>query len=213
MEDLKLNEKGFTLIELLIATLIMLIVSLGILRGIFEYEKFSIRGKIKNLSTQILEQMTTEIAKTPYPANNQQSLLYSTTWTNSKCDNNCENKTNCCDFENDDSDGDGLPDFYDPYSGEGDLLHPLSGLSSDLRLYPSSDTPDSKCSCVGSNCPSTNDLPSCTFKGYSGRNIYVAVNVADVKDPEVKAASVIVWYFEPFTNKFQHISSVVFRSK
>jgi len=211
----KLDNKGFTLIELLVAILIILVASLGLMKGILEYEKFSIRGKMKTQATQILENMISEIAKYSYPANNTQSILHANHWTNQYCnDNNC---TDCCDFENDNVDNDDIPDFYDPYTGEPNYNNPLSNLNPNFRLKPSGNDPESICSCIGSNCPSTN-LPLCTYKGYSGRNIYAAVNVAEIKDSDNPSrakgrfASVVVWYFEPFTNKLQHMSAVIFKS-
>lgn len=214
MAGLKLsrfNNKGFTLIELLVATLIILVASLGLIKGIIEYEKFSTRGKMKARATQILENMVSEIAKYPYPDNNNPSILYSYYWTDGSCNENCTDSSNCCYFENDDSDNDGIPDFYDPYTGEPGIYTPLANLNSSFRLKPASDTPESVCICVGDNCPNTN-LPLCVYSGYSGRNIYAAVNVAEIT-AEGRFASVVVWYFEPFTDKLQQMSAVIFKSQ
>lgn len=66
MEEHKLNNKGFTLIELLIGMILVMIVMLGLLRGILEYNKFSIRAKMKDKATEIAQQWSSYI----------ESLLY-----------------------------------------------------------------------------------------------------------------------------------------
>ncbi|MDW7973219.1 MAG: prepilin-type N-terminal cleavage/methylation domain-containing protein [Thermodesulfovibrio sp.] len=212
-----MNNRGFSLIELLIALLIILIASLGVIKGILEYEKFSIRGKMKAQATQILEQTVSEIAKYPYPGENAQSILHPYYWINQICNEDCTGITNCCSFENIDADDDGIPDFYDPYTGTPDLANPFSNLNPYLRLKPSSTAAGSMCSCSGINCPNSG-LPDCVYQSYARRNIYVAVNVAEIISPDTPSlkkgryASVIVWYFEPFTDKLQQMSAVVFKS-
>ncbi|GLI54034.1 type IV pilus modification PilV family protein [Thermodesulfovibrio yellowstonii] len=205
MEELKLNNKGFTLIELLIAMLIVLIVMLGLLKGILEYNKFSIRAKMKDKATEIAKQSTAYIESLPYVSDGSgvQSILYAnnSSWNNVIC-----NSTSCSFFESE-------TDFYNIGSPTG--TNPIDGLSSKLRLYPSSNNVNAQCSCSGSNCPST--LPVCTYEGFSGKKIYLAVNIARIIDDygreTGKAASVMVWYFEPFTNTLKQMTSVVIKEK
>lgn len=205
MEGLKLNNKGFTLIELLIAMLIVLIVMLGLLRGILEYNKFTIRAKMKDKATEIAREMTSYIESLPYVSDGSgvQSILYAnnSSWNNIIC-----SSASCSFFETE-------TDFYNP--GTPTLSNPTEGVSSNLRLYPSSNTINAQCSCRGSNCPAS--IPVCTYEGFSGRKIYLAMNVARMIDSygreTGKAASVMVWYFEPFTEKYQQMISLVIKEK
>lgn len=200
-----MNNKGFTLIELLIAMIIVLIVMLGLLKGILEYSKFSIRAKMKDRATEIARQITGYIESLPYAGDGSgiNSIFYANNsdWNNIICSG-----TSCSFFET-------QTDFYSP--GSPSVNAPIDGLSSSLRLYPSSNTAGAVCSCRGSNCPAS--LPVCTYEGLSGRRIYAAINVARVVDDygreTGKAASVIVWYFEPFTDNYQQMVSLVIKEK
>lgn len=216
----KLSNKGFTLIELLIAMIITLIVMLGLLKGILEYNKFSIRAKMKDRATEIARQFTAYIESLPYVTDGSEipSILYvnNALWINVFCkeclkDNknivicnknyiNCSTDTSSF-FETE-------TDFYD--IGSPDSSNPLN-ISSNLRLYPQEGS--NICGCRGSNCPVS--LPLCTYEGFSGKSIYVGVNMArlisDQGNEIGKAAAVIVWYFEPFTNRFQKITNLVIK--
>uniref|UniRef100_A0A7C4AKA3 Prepilin-type N-terminal cleavage/methylation domain-containing protein n=1 Tax=Thermodesulfovibrio aggregans TaxID=86166 RepID=A0A7C4AKA3_9BACT len=205
MEEHKLNNKGFTLIELLIAMIIVLIVMLGLLKGILEYNKFSIRAKIKDRATEIARQFSSYIESLPYVEDGSgvQSILYAnnSSWNNVIC-----SATSCSFFETE-------TDFYS--IGSPTLSNPIGGLSSNFRLYPSENTDNATCSCRGSNCPAT--LPVCTYQGFSGRRIYSAVNVAKIVDDygreTGKAVSVMIWYFEPFTNDLKQMTTLVIKEK
>jgi len=193
------NNKGFTLIELLIAMIIVIIVMLGLLKGILEYEKFTTRAKMKDKASDIARQFSSYIESLPYEMDGSgvQSILYAnnSSWNNVTC-----SSTSCSFFETE-------TDFYN--IGSPTLSNPIDGLSSNLRLYPSADEVNATCSCRGDNCPAT--LPVCTYQGYSGRKIYVAVNVANYGGDTGKAASVMVWYFEPFTNELKTMTTLVIK--
>lgn len=92
-----MNNKGFTLIELIVAMLIVLIVMLGLLKGVLEYNKFSIRAKMKDRATEIAQQMTNYIESLPYVSENSgiQSILYAnnSSWESIQC-----SSTNCSFF-------------------------------------------------------------------------------------------------------------------
>ncbi|MDW7972887.1 MAG: prepilin-type N-terminal cleavage/methylation domain-containing protein [Thermodesulfovibrio sp.] len=205
MEGFRLDNKGFTLIELLIAMLIVLIVMLGLLRGILEYNKFSIRAKMKDRATEIAKQFTAYVESLPYASDGSgiRSILYANnpSWNNIICVS-----TSCNFFETE-------TDFYN--IGSPTLTNPIDGLSSNLRLYPSSNNVNSQCICRGMNCPNT--LPICTYEGFSGKRVYLAMNVARMIDSygreTGKATSVLIWYFEPFTNNLKQITSVVIKEK
>lgn len=204
MEKYRLNNRGFTLIELLVAMLIVLFVMIGLLRGIIEYNKFSIRAKMKDRATEIAKQMSSYVETLPYVSDESgtQSILYANNndWNSVTC------STSCTFFETE-------VNFYSV--GNPTVTNPTGKLSSNLRLYPSSDTVNSSCSCTGSNCPTA--LPVCTYEGFSGRRIYSAINVARLVDDygreTGKAASVMVWYFEPFTNQFKQMTTLVIKEK
>ena len=193
------NNKGFTLIELLIAMIIVIIVMLGLLKGILEYEKFTTRAKMKDKASDIARQFSSYIESLPYvkDISSTPSILYAnnSSWNNVTC-----SSTSCSFFETE-------TDFYN--IGSPTLSNPIGGLSSNLRLYPSADEVNATCSCAGDNCPAM--LPVCTYQGYSGRKIYVAVNVARIVDDSGKAASVMVWYFEPFTNELKTMTTLVIK--
>lgn len=203
------NNKGFSLLELLIAMVIIIVVMLGLLRGILEYEKFTTRAKMKDKATEIAKQMVAYIESLPYVADNSgvSSILYANNvaWKQVIC------TTTCSFFETE-------TDFYSV--GSPSATNPL-GISSNLRLSPRdpgnpNEPYGPECTCRGSNCPNTN-LPLCTYAGFSDKKIYVGVNIASLYSEQGneigKAASVMVWYFEPFTNKYQQITNLVIREK
>jgi hypothetical protein len=185
--------------------IIVIIVMLGLLKGILEYEKFTTRAKMKDKASDIARQFSSYIESLPYVDDvkiySTPSILYAnnSSWNNVTC-----SSTSCSFFET-------QTDFYS--IGSPTLSNPIDGLSSNLRLYPSADEVNATCSCTGGNCPAK--LPVCTYQGYSGRKIYSAVNVARIVDDfgreTGKAASVMVWYFEPFTNNLKQITTVVIK--
>lgn len=207
MVGLGFNKKGFTLIELLIAILILMVILLGLLRGIIEYSRYTIRVKMKDRAVEIARTLSADLERMPYAKDESgtPSVFYSNNnnWNNSTC-------TNVCSFENQNADGDDFIDFYDPYNGLGNFSLPLANLNN-MRLMPSSDGVNSLCQCNGNNCPT--NLPVCTYEGFSDRRIYAGINVARIIDESGretgKVAAVIVWYFEPFTNRLQIMNTIV----
>lgn len=185
--------------------IIVLFVMLGLLKGILEYEKFTTRAKMKDKATEIAKQFSSYIESLPYAIDGSgaESILYAnnSAWNNVQC-----SSTSCSFFET-------SSDFYS--IGSPTLANPVGNLSSNLRLYPSADTVNAQCNCNGNDCPQT--LPVCTYEGFSGRKIYVAVNVARLVDDygreTGKAASVMLWYFEPFTNEFKQMTTLVIKEK
>lgn len=210
MEESGFNKKGFTLIELLVAILIMMVIMLGLLKGVLEYSKFAVRTKMKDRATEIARTLSAELERMSYAKDGSgtPSIFYSvnSSWNNATC-------TSTCTFENDNTDGDEVLDFYDPYSGAGNVSNPLDNLNSNLRLYPSDNSVNSTCLCSGSFCPG--NLPVCTYEGFSDRRIYAGVNTARIIDGQGretgKVASIIVWYYEPFTDKLKQINTVIFK--
>ncbi|WP_460175918.1 type IV pilus modification PilV family protein [Thermodesulfovibrio hydrogeniphilus] len=211
MEESEFNSRGFTLIELIVAIVIMMVIMLGLLKGILEYNKFTIRAKMKDRATEIAKTFSAELERMPYVRDESgtPSIFYANNsyWNNVTCSTSCS-------FENHNSDGDSVLDFYDPYNGSGNVSNPLGNLNN-LRLLPSSNVAGANCSCNGNHCPSSSSLPVCTYEGFSGRRIYAGVNIARIIDAygreSGKAASVVVWYFEPFTDRLQQINTIVFK--
>ncbi len=204
MAEFALNKKGFTLIELLIAMVIVLFVMLGLLKGILEYNKYTIRAKMKDRATDIARQLTSYLESLPYAEDG--SGIDSIFYANNSAWNNISCSTTCPFFEQN-------ADFYN--IGSPTAQNPIDNLSSNLRLYPSADTVNALCNCSGSNCPDT--FPVCTYVGFSGRKIYSAVNVARLVDyygREIgKAASVMIWYFEPFTDDLKQMTTLIIKEK
>ncbi len=209
MEESEFNNRGFTLIELTVAILIMMVIMLGLLKGVLEYSKFSTRAKMKDRATEIARTFSAELERMPYvrDGSGTPSIFYANNsfWNDVTCATSCS-------FENVNSDGDAVLDFYDPYNGAGNVSTPLDNLNN-LRLSPGGDVAGTTCSCSGNNCPSS--LPVCTYEGFSDRRIYAGVNISRIIDDSGretgKAASVIVWYFEPFTDKLQQINTIIFK--
>lgn len=197
----KYSENGFTLLELLIAMIIMSIALIGLLRGIIEYNKFTIQAKMKDRATEVLKSLTGYIEALPYVQDGSgvDSILYANNenWKNTTCDHN-----SCTIVESE--------EFYN--IGTLNYSNPVDGISENLRLYPETDQITPTCACRGERCPSS--LPPCVYEGVAGKRIYAGVNVARVVisgKEQGKIAAVIVWYFEPFTNKYQQLSSVVIK--
>lgn len=201
------KKDGFTLIELLIASLIIIFVSLGFLRGIIFFMQYNMQVKMKDKATEINKAFAqyfsySNISPTSYA------------WDNATC--GTTNGITTCDFENSDSDGDGIPDFYDPYNGDNNTFYsdPLS-LADYLSIQPKND-PNQTCSCPRfSSCPP--GLPNLCIASIksdiSNQNfrIYTAITIAKIDNDTGKAVGVITWYFDPITRKYKSIRSIVFK--
>lgn len=208
--------KGFTIIELLIASIIILLVSIGFLRGILFYIQYSTSQKMKDMASQTNSNFVKYFDSLPY--NLIQPTSYYDNWGFSSCDvyNPSGSVTENCTFTNEDSDGDSIPDFYDPYNGSNEKFsNPLSNLGSWLTIYPNS---DGSCNMSKLNQPLPN-IPNCivSFKNdisIANFRIYTAVTIARVATTSLesgKAIGVITWYFDPITKKYKSIQTVLFK--
>lgn len=209
------NKKGFTLIELLIASLIILFVSIGFLRGILFFMQYNMQTKMKDKATEVNKIFTEYFYNIPYTNLNP---TYPAGWGFSTC--TTSGGTTICSFENSDTDSDGIPDFYDPYNGDNDsqYTNPLSSFGNYLGIIPNS---SGGCDCSpGFEASCSSGLPDlCVTSIKSNINnqrlrIYTAITFAKIATSAVesgKAVGVITWYFDPITKKYKAIRSIVFK--
>lgn len=182
----RVTKKGFTLIELLVAMVLLLIVMLGFLRGILLYIQYSYNQQLKERASQIYREQADRIKILPYTHNSISPTPYYGTWGSATCD-----VTGGCTFMGQDSDGDGIRDFFDPYDGNND----------DFRANP------------------TNTAPWVTYRGrttYRRTNIHTAFTFARLVRYGVetgKAVGIIVWYFEPSTGRYKSVTGFVIKER
>jgi type II secretory pathway pseudopilin PulG len=216
-----MNKKGFTIIELLIAFVILFILMIGFLRGILFYVDYQINNGLKNKASEIALRMSSQIQTARFnptagcDGNNTNPFLcdvgytYPYNWRSSWCDGGN------CTFEDPDSDGDGIADFYDPYSGlNGNFRTNATNTAGWLRIRP--------CNCVGSRCnccyADGTQINNATFtcgERYRGRFIYAGTTLARLINPATslevgKVAGVIVWYFDT-KGRYKYVSIPVMR--
>jgi type II secretory pathway pseudopilin PulG len=214
-----MNKKGFTIIELLIAFVILFILMTGFLRGILLYMDYQINNGLKDKAGEIALRMSSQIQTARFnptagcDENNTNPFLcdtlyaYPYDWGSARCDGGN------CTFEVQDSDGDGMADFYDPYNGpNGNFRDTPTNTAGWLRIRP--------CNCDGSRCgccyadgtPINNAV--CGEK-YRGRFIYAGTTLARLINPATnsevgRVAGVIVWYFDT-KGRYKYISIPVMR--
>jgi hypothetical protein len=112
-----------------------------------------------------------------------------------------------------DSDGDGIADFYDPYDGQNENFSTTpTNTAGWLRIRP--------CNCDGSRCgccyadgtPINNAVCG---ERYRGRFIYAGTTLARLINPATnlevgRVAGVVVWYFDT-KGRYTYISLPVMR--
>ncbi len=216
-----MNKKGFTIIELLIAFVILFILMAGFLKGILLYMDYQINNGLKNRASEIAVKMSSQIQTAKLDMNTTSCLPNSTNpflcdirytypynWGSARCDGGN------CTFEVQDSDADGIPDFYDPYNGQNENFRDTPINTAEwLRIRP--------CNCDGSRCGccyadsgrQINDAV-CGEK-YRGRFIYAGTTLARLINPATslevgKVAGVVVWYFDT-KGRYKYISIPVMR--
>jgi len=217
-----MNKKGFTIIELLVAFVILFILMTGFLKGILLYMDYQINNGLKNKASEIAVKMSSQIqtAKldtnaTSCSSNSTNPFLcdarytYPYNWGFARCD------SGNCTFEVQDSDGDGIADFYDPYNGlNGNFKTNPTDTAGWLRIRP--------CNCDGSRCgccyADGTQINNATFtcgEKYRGRFIYAGTTLAKLINPATnlevgRVAGVIVWYFDT-KGRYKYISLPVMR--
>ena len=211
------NNKAFTIIEVLIAAFIIMIVTIGFLRGVLFFMQYSLANKMKDKASEY----NLMVAKF-YQTVDYNKINYFPKWQNETCDTT----NGACTFLQTDSDGDRIPDFYDPYKGYNDTFkaNPLS-TANWLWLSVKPNNPNNpNNNCDYSYLPQINSLtskPNCiiSFKDNIDTQkfrIYTAITTAKIMNGPLEsgiAIGVITWYFDPNTNKYKSIHTIVFKEK
>lgn len=190
--------KGFTIVELLIAMMILMFVMLGFLAGLLNYMRFSLDARMKGTMDKLVKDWSGYLESMPYNATaiaNASSSFGSGT---------CDPTTNQCSFESIDSDGDGIPDFYDPYNGNNNSFwnNPTS-TASWLWVSPTS-------SAGLPNPPPTN------YTVAGRRQVYVGITVATLTQSgreTGKAFGITSWYFSPTNRQYKSESTLLIKRK
>jgi type II secretory pathway pseudopilin PulG len=206
------NNKAFTIIEVLIAAFIIMIVTIGFLRGVLFFMQYSLANKMKDKATEY----NLMVAKFYQTVDYSKINYFPTQWQNATCDTT----NSICTFLQTDSDGDKIPDFYDPYDGNNDTFktNPLS-TANWLSVKPNNNG-----TCEYSNLPQINNLaskPNCIISFKDNINIqkfriYTGITTARIMNGPLEsgiAIGVITWYFDPNSNKYKSVHTIVFKEK
>ncbi len=183
------NKKGFTIIELLVAMVILMFVMIGFLMGILQYTRFTLRAQYNDKAVEIATKASQHISTLPMNHPFFMSASYYQSWNQAPA-SPCTQQTGCY-FENVNSDGDNIPDFYDPYNGDNQGNYNTPYSTADwLYVKPPS----------GGGC-SVNIGMDCVYS-YRGNTFYLGMTIAPmgpkpgVGSPPV-AVGIVVWYFDP----------------
>jgi type II secretory pathway pseudopilin PulG len=215
-----MNKKGFTIIELLIAFVILFILMAGFLRGILLYMEYQINNGLKDRASEIALKLSSQIQTARFnptagcDRNNTNPFLcdrlyaYPHNWDSARC-----NGGNCT-FEVQDSDGDGIADFYDPYNGpNGSFSATPTNTAWWLRIRPCNLTGD-RYYCCYADGTQTNATFTCGER-YRGRFVYAGTTLARLINPATnlevgRVAGVVVWYFDTM-GRYRSVSIPVMR--
>ncbi|MFZ8863260.1 MAG: type II secretion system protein [Thermocrinis sp.] len=215
-----MNKKGFTIIELLVAFVILFILMAGFLRGILLYMDYQINNGLKNRASEIALKMSSQIQTARFnpnaicDENNPNPFLcdvgytYPYDWRSAQC-----NGGNCT-FEVQNSDGDGIADFYDPYNGQnGNFSATPTNTAGWLRIGPCN-CDENICGCCYADGGTQINNAVCGER-YRGRFIYAGTTLARLINPATnsevgKVAGVIVWYFDT-KGRYKYVSIPVMR--
>lgn len=197
---MKLN-KGFSLIELLIAMLILMFVMIGFLAGLIKYIQFSMDARMKDLMDKAVKDWSGFLDSLPYNASCLASPGYSFGSVV------CNLTTSQCGFENRDSDGDGIPDFYDPYSGNNNNYSSVP-LSTASWLWVGPTTANLTCSSY---------IHPTTYSLVGNRRVYTSLTVATITatgGTEMgRAYGITAWYFSPIDRRYKYESTLLIKRK
>jgi type II secretory pathway pseudopilin PulG len=216
-----MNKKGFTIIELLVAFVILFILMTGFLKGILLYMEYQINNGLKNRASEIALKMYSQIQTAKLDTNATSCLPNSTNpflcdagytypynWGSAWCDGGN------CTFEVQDSDGDGMSDFYDPYNGpNGNFRDTPTNTAGWLRIKPCN-CDGSRCSCCYADSGRQINDAVCGEK-YRGKFIYAGTTLAKLINPATnlevgRVAGVVVWYFDT-KGRYMSVSTPVMR--
>ncbi len=211
-----MNERGFTLVELLVAFVLLMLIMTGFLSALLGYITTRAKLDVKKRASEQLDFVSNFFTTTSF--NSIKNIPIKLKFINKQCEKDTSSNATLCTFEYSntvtmsllDDDNDGIADFYDPYNGNNDSFHtnPTS-VASWVSVYPSSI--DSECQAGSANVT----LPfECTIR--EGKwNIYTAVTYSDpvysANKERLYAFGIIVWYFEPVTNRYLFQKNLIFR--
>ncbi len=207
----------------MVAFVILVIILNGFMYGLAVYLEYELRTRIKNEASRMLKDIAGYFEGMTYKATSEFDIK--AVFDSKKCVNVTvgTSTVTLCEFEYSDpisqtildSDGDGVADFYDPYDGSNPSFksNPRA-VAGWLTVYPASsgsgctvDSPGGSPGTVNFQC----------VKAVAGTNIFSSVTVSKIIDDygrELgKAFGITVWYFEPKTDKYVSIKSVVFKEK
>ncbi len=212
-----MNERGFTLVELLVAFVLLMLIMTGFLSALLSYMTARAKLEVKKRASEQLNFVSNFFVT----AGEDAVKAIQTKFADSQCQKDTSSNATLCTFEYSnittksllDTDNDGIADFYDPYNGNNDSSHtnPTAVATARLSVYPSS----SGSGCTVSSSGSVSLPFQCTVQKGSW-NIYTAVTSSKViyqsgNGTVGRAYGIIVWYFEPFTNKYLFQKSLIFR--
>ena len=218
-----MNERGFTLVELLVAFVLLMLIMTGFLSALLSYMTTRAKLDVKKRASEQLNFVSNFFLTAG--EDSIKAIQTPVKFTNKQCEKDTSSNTTLCTFEYSntatmsllDDDNDGIADFYDPYNGNNDSFHtnPAS-VASWVSIYPSST--DNSCQVSSSGSGSVNLPFQCKIQK-SRWNIYTGVTSSKViyqsgngtVGTVGRAYGIIVWYFEPFTNKYLFQKSIVFR--
>jgi len=215
-----MNKKGFTIIELFVAFVILFILMTGFLRGILLYMEYQINNGLKDRTSEIALKTSSQIQTARFnpiagcDENNTNPFLcdagytYPYDWGSAQCDGGN------CTFELQDSDGDGIADFYDPYNGPNENFSatPIN-TAGWLRIGPCN-CDGNRCGCCYAEDPTPINNAVCGER-YKGRFIYAGTTLARLINPATnlevgRVAGVVVWYFDTM-GRYRSVSIPVMR--
>jgi type II secretory pathway pseudopilin PulG len=218
-----MNKKGFTIIELLVAFVILFILMTGFLRGILLYMDYQINNGLKDRASEIAFKMSSQIQTARFnptavcDINNTNPFLCDAgytypynDWRSAQCDGG-----NCI-FEVQDSDGDGIADFYDPYDGQNEdenIRDNPTNTAGWLRIGPCN-CDENICGCCYADSGTQINNAVCGER-YRGRFIYAGTTLARLINPATnlevgRVAGVVVWYFDT-KGRYRSVSIPVMR--
>jgi len=217
-----MSKKGFTIIELLVAFVILFILMAGFLRGILLYMEYQINNGLKDKASEIALRMSSQIQTALFDptagcdTNNTNPFLcdtlyaYPHNWNSARCDGGN------CTFGVQDSDGDGIADFYDPYNGQNENFSANpTNTAGWLRIRPCNPTGDRYYCCYADSGTQINNATFTCGEKHRGRFIYAGTTLARLTDPATnsevgRVAGVIVWYFDT-KGRYKYVSLPVMR--
>jgi len=192
--------------------------------GLAVYLDYELKTRVKNEASRMLKDITGYLEGISYDFSLQ--FAVPSTFDGKKCvlvtDPGPPPKdVNLCEFEYSDpinfvildNDSDGIPDFFDPYNGDNKtfLANPRT-VAPWLSIYPSTTGNACTVSVAGTGTGTVNF--DCVRR-VAGKDLYAGVTVSRIVDDYGRelgrAFGVIVWYFEPRTDKYISMKSIVFK--